>query len=156
MSGWLSITRLLEKKRGKPTEFGGLVEISETGARLYLTNKLAVGTVVPMVIQSPKGKMLNVPLKILWVKKDEIGNVETFDARIKLMQELIRNDVKVDGITYGYLYGGTFLNEAEPEGIRIIERYLNEQRDPGHETYTKLEVPDLIVEPRSFNRSDSI
>ena len=82
MSGWLSISRLLEQKRGKPTEFGGLVEISGSGARLYMTNKIVIGTVVPLIIQTQKGKVLNVPLKILWVKKDEIGNVETFDARI--------------------------------------------------------------------------
>jgi len=155
MSGWLSISSLLEKKRGKPVDAGGLVEISGTGARLYMTNKLPVGTVVPLIIQTHKGKVLGVPLKIVWVKKDEMGNVETFDARIKLMQELIRNDIKVEGITYGYLYGGSFLKEADPEGIRLIERYLNEQRTPGRESYSALRVPDVSLDVRTFSNSDT-
>ena len=137
-------------------DFGGLVEISGTGARLYLTNKLALGSVVPLIIQTNRGKILNVPLKIVWVKKDEVGNIETFDARIKLMQELIRNEVKVEGITYGYLYGGAFQKEADPDGIRLIEKYLNEQRTPGHETYSTLKVPDVSIDVRSFNKSDII
>ena len=120
-----------------------------------MTNKLPVGAVVPLIIQTHKGIVLHVPLKIVWVKKDELGNVETFDARIKLMQELIRNDIKVAGITYGYLYGGSFLKEADPEGIRLIEKYLNEQRNPGRETYSRLVVPDVSLDVRTFSKSDT-
>ena len=69
------------------------------------------------------------------------------------MLELIRNDIKVARITYGYLYGGSFLDEAEPEGIRLIERYLSEQRDPGHETYTRLELPDVSLNVRPIGNT---
>lgn len=154
MSGWLSINSLLEKKRGKTVDVGGLVEISGTGARLYMTSKLPVGTVIPLVIQTRKGQILKVPLKLVWMKKDEMGNVSTFDARIRLMQELIRNDIKVEGITYGYLYGGTFLPESDPEGIRLIERHMDDQRNPGRETYSQMQAPDVSLDVRSFNTTD--
>ena len=154
MSGWISISKLLAKKRGKPTEFGGLIDISGSGARLYVTSKLPIGSILPLIIQNQKGVPQSVPLKIVWAKKDEMGNVETFDARIRLMQELIRNDVKVEGVAYGYLYGGSFQPEASVEGIRLIERYLNEQRTFGHETYSPMEVPDVSMNVRSFRGPD--
>jgi len=132
---------------------GGLVEISGTGARLYMTRQFKPGDVVPLVVHTQKGKALPLPVRVVWVKRDEPGNVEMFEARMRYLQEMIARKVKVKGMPYGLLYGVRFEKGADPEAVKTTQRALDLQREAGREPAVHVHIPDTSAPPMPFRPS---
>jgi len=150
MGGWLSISTMLEGRKGRAPEAGGLIEVSGTGARIYMTRQMKPGERIPLVLHTQKGKVLSIPVKVMWGRKDEPGNSENLEVRIQYLRELLRLKVKVKGMPYGYVYGVRFEKEADATGIRLIQKALSEQRTPGRESSFAIRVPDVSPDLESL------
>ena len=126
ISGWIPVTG---GRSGGKLFLGGLVDVSRNGARLYLSWNHPVGAYVPLVM-TIRGvdKPVTLPSRVVWTKRDEVGVMEAFEARIHLMRELVAAGEK--GIVYGWLHGVRFEPGARPEAVRLIQRHLEEQK-PG-------------------------
>ena len=114
---------------------GGLVEISNSGARLYLDRQYSPGDRIPLglrVAGERTSSLLRLPCRVAWTRRDEPGNVEAFDARMKFLPECARRGIKPEAARYGWLCGVEFEKDVDPEAIRMIDAILEQQGDkPG-------------------------
>jgi hypothetical protein len=109
---------------------GGLVDISSTGARLYLSWKFDVGGTIPLVLRVPDTTdIYQMPCRVVWVRKDEPGNVDAFDPRLHLMHDMVHRGYRPRGMFFGYLYGVRFETSVAKATIRVIQKHLAEETD---------------------------
>ncbi len=128
ITGWIPIRYSITGESGLPRK-GGLVEISRAGAKLYLTGKFRPGDRISLVLRMPgEPKGLPFLMRVVWVRQDEPGRVEAFEARLKFLQDMVREGGQAKGMTYGYLVGVKFEPGMNPEHIRVAQRYFDRER----------------------------
>ncbi len=131
ISGWIGISWV---SKGKQEPWvGGLVNISKSGARLYLNWRCEEGNRIPLAIRLKDGEVVEMPARVVWVQKDEPGKMEAFDARINLLQEILRRGGEVKGVPYGFLHGVKFDANIKQGAVRMIQQHLEKQREDRRE-----------------------
>jgi hypothetical protein len=144
IAGWITIA---SERRGKEAPLlGGLVDISRTGARLYLGWETAVGDQIPLALKVPGNReIIKMPCRVVWVRKDEPGSLSSFEARLKLMRDLARLGYPPKGMVYGWMCGVRFTPGVATPIIRVIQKHLEEESDrrPGGAALTMQPVVEV-------------
>ncbi|MEK7475701.1 MAG: PilZ domain-containing protein [Candidatus Coatesbacteria bacterium] len=127
IKGWIAVAG--PGARDKDRRFlGGLIELSKTGARLYLTWKPRIGDHLSFGLRIPGSpKPQRMPLKVVRVTADEPGRMDTFEARLQLLREMVQWGIPSKGMTYGFAVGARWEAGASPEGIRFIQRHFEDE-----------------------------
>ncbi len=126
IAGWIPIGG---KKvvAGQVPELGGLIDISRTGARLYLSWRIKVGDRLPLGLRVPGESAPHpFPCRVVWVKPDRAGLTEAFEARVQLLQELLHAGFKATSFVYGSLCGVKWEPEVSHEAIRTIQKHFED------------------------------
>lgn len=146
ITGWIPVSG---GKSGGKVFLGGLVDVSRTGARIYLSWNYPVGAFVPLAMTiRDVPRPVNLPARVVWVKKDEDGVVEAFESRIHLMRDLVRAGQK--GLVYGWLHGLRFEGGVRPEAVRLIQKHLEEQKpDAPKQAFIQM-TPDYRISAPGF------
>lgn len=128
IAGWVPIAGR-KTPPGVMPELGGLVDVSKTGARIYLSWKVRPGDVLPLSLRLPDaGGVVRMPARVVWAKKDEAGNLETFEARLKLLRELVHAGWRErGGMAYGHACGVRWEAGVPIDAIRAIQRHFEEE-----------------------------
>jgi len=107
---------------------GGLTEVSKSGARLYLTWKPGVGDHFSFALRIPGAQRPHrMPLRVVRVTPDEPGRMDTFEARLQLLREMVQWGIPAKGMTYGFSVGARWESGASVEGIRFLQRHFEEE-----------------------------
>jgi len=127
IQGWIPVAG--PGARDKDRRFlGGLTELSKTGARLYLTWKPRVGDRLSFALRIPGAARPHLmPLRVVRVTTDEPGRMDTFEARLQLMREMVQWKVAAKGMTYGYAVGARWEAGASLDGIRFLQRHFEDE-----------------------------
>lgn len=129
--GWIPVEgRIGDGRDGR--FYGGLLEISNSGARLYLNQPCKTGDRIPLGLRiagERTSTLLKLPCKVVWAHRDEPGNVDAFDSRMKFLHECARRGLKAEAGIYGWLCGVEFEKDVDPEAIRMVDTILEEQGD---------------------------
>ena len=139
IAGWVLISGGM--RTGGTPQLGGLVDISRTGARIYTGWKVAVGDVIPLALRIPGNHgVVRMPGKVVWVRKDESGRLDSFEARLKLMRDLARIGHPPKGMVFGWMCGVRFLPGVPLKIVRLIQMHLEAESDrrPGGAALTML------------------
>lgn len=121
ISGWIPIVF--------NQSLGGLVDISKTGARVYLSWKCEPGQKIPLVLRVPgEERVMPFVLKVVWCRQDEPGNAATLSARLNLMRDMVRQGRQKKGMFFGYLCGAKFEPGTALADIRWVQRHFDEER----------------------------
>lgn len=127
ISGWVQIAGR-RRPANTPPEIGGMVDVSRTGAKLYLSWKVNVGEILPLVLKLPEaGGNAPMPGKVVRVVKDAPGNMENFEARLKLLKDMVHGGHSKGGIFYGWAAGIRWDASVAKESIRAIQRHFEEE-----------------------------
>ena len=128
IAGWIPVRGA--KIPGEPPRLGGLVDISLTGARLYLGWKYNAGDIVPLALNVPGTTQIhNMTSRVMWVRKDETGSLSSFEARLMLMRDLARTGNPPQKMVFGWMYGVRFVPAITPSVIRVIQKHLETASD---------------------------
>jgi len=146
ITGWIPISG---GKSGGKVFLGGLVDVSRTGARIYLSWNYPVGAYVPLAMNiRGEPRPISLPARVVWVKKDEDGVVEAIESRIHLMRDLVHAGQK--GLVYGWLHGVRFEGGVRPEAVRLIQKHLEEQKpDAPKQAFIQM-TPDYRISAPGF------
>lgn len=126
--GWIPVN--LGPGPDKAPRLGGLVELSRTGGRFYLSWPVRPGDRIPLVLRAPgKSEPYRMACKVVWTRKDAAGTAGMLEHRMALLKELIRKKAAPRGLFYGWLAGARFEPDVSAEGIRVAQRYLEAERD---------------------------
>src|SRR5690349_19266281 len=102
IAGWVPIAGRKAAAGARP-ELGGLIDLAKSGARLYLSWRVKPGDVLPLALRLPDtGTVVRMPARVVWVKPDASGNLEFFEARLKLLRELVHAGVREKGMIFGF------------------------------------------------------
>jgi len=148
IAGWIPVRGA--NKPGELPRLGGLVDISRTGARLYLGWRYSAGDLVPLALNVPGTRQVyQMPARIVWVRKDETGSLSSFEARLKLMRDLARTGNAPQKMVFGWMYGVRFVPAIAPGIIQVIQKHLEEKSDrrPGGAALT-MQPPEPGDEPK--------
>ena len=121
ISGWIPIVF--------NNRLGGLVDISRTGAKVYLSWKCEVGQRIPLVLRVPgESRVMPFTLKVVWCRTDEPGNSATLPARLSLMRDMVQQGKQKKGMFFGYLCGAKFESGTALKDIRWVQRYFENEK----------------------------
>lgn len=126
ISGWVPIAGR-KTAAGVMPELGGLVDLSKTGAKLYLSWRVKVGDLLPLSLKLPSGEAVRMPGKVVWARRDEPGNMETFEARLKLLRELVHAGWRDRGMVYGTACGIVWDAVVPVASIRAIQHHFEDE-----------------------------
>ena len=143
ISGWVQIAGRKRPVNFMP-EIGGMVDVSRTGAKLYLSWKVTVGDIIPLVLKLPQtGGNAPMPGRVIRVIKDAPGNMDNFEARMKLLSDMVRNGLSKGGIYYGYAAGIRWDPTVSKECIRAIQMHFEEENTRPVKRVFLTRTPDL-------------
>lgn len=127
IQGWIPVAG--PGARDKDKRFlGGLTELSKTGARLYLTWKPRVGDHLAFALRMPgASRPHRMPLRVVRVTVDEPGRMDTFEARLQLLREMVQWGITTKGMTYGYSVGARWEAGVSEDGIRFLQRHFEDE-----------------------------
>jgi hypothetical protein len=127
IKGWIAVAG--PGARDKDRRFlGGLIELSKSGARLYLTWKPRIGDHLSFALRIPgASRPQRMPLRVVRVTVDEPGRMDTFEARLQLLREMVQWGIPSKGMTYGFAVGARWEAGASLEGIRFIQRHFEDE-----------------------------
>ena len=126
ISGWVQITGR-KTPSGELPQMGGVVDVSRTGAKVYLSWKVKEGDVLPLALTMAGGARVSMPGKVVRVVKDAPGNMDNFEARLKIMKDLIHAGYTKGGMFYGYACGVRWEAGVAHECIRAIQKHFEEE-----------------------------
>ncbi len=143
IAGWVPISGK-KKSAGEKPEIGGLVDVSRTGAKAYLSWEVAKGQILPLGLKLPEtGEIVHMPGKVVRVEKDKQGNMENFEARLRLLKDLVHSGHPEKGMTYGWACGIEWDKGVAKEWIRAIQHHFEEENQkPMKRVFLTLK-PDL-------------
>lgn len=126
IAGWIPIAGR-KPGPGQRPELGGLVDVSRTGARLYLSWKAKVGDLIPLKLRIPgKSEPVDFPCRVMWVRPDRAGLVEAFESRMMLLREYVHLGFSSQGWVYGSLYGVRWDAAVDHEAVRTIQKHFED------------------------------
>jgi len=67
-------------------------------------------------------------LRVIWCRQDEPGTPATFQARLNLMRDMVRQGRQKKGMFYGYLCGAKFEAGTALGDIRWVQRYFDGEK----------------------------
>lgn len=127
ISGWVQITGR-KTPPGDTPQLGGVVDVSRTGAKVYLSWKVKEGDLLPLALTMPDGGgRESMPAKVVRVSKDQPGNMENFEARLRLLKDLVHAGSSKGGMFYGYACGVKWEPSTPKECIRAIQKHFEEE-----------------------------
>lgn len=150
ISGWIPITGAPAGAGGAPN-LGGLTDVSRTGARLYVSWPVQPGQTIRLAVgEATRGgsPRTTLALRAVWVRRDQPGDIEALESRLKVMRALIEAGVRGPGTTYGYLVGARFEPGVNERLIRAIQKYFEEAGGrPRRRVETPRHLPDDVAPP---------
>jgi hypothetical protein len=127
IKGWIAVAGPGAKDKDRRF-LGGLIELSKSGARLYLTWKPRVGDHLSFALRVPgESRPHRMPLRVVRVSADEPGRMDTFEARLQLLREMVQWGVPSKGMTYGFAVGARWEAGASIDGIRFLQRHFEDE-----------------------------
>ena len=127
VSGWIPLEGPPAVPGGKPS-LGGMIDVSRTGARLYLGTRVRPGDFLPLVLRLPEEPLpIRFHGRVVWAIADDVSRVETFDARMKLLQEMVHRDHSAHAVPFGWLCGMRFDPDVDRIAIHRLQRAFEEE-----------------------------
>jgi len=129
IAGWIPIAGRAPAPGQRP-DLGGLVDVSRTGAKLYLSWKVKAGDLIPLKLKIPDAPApVDFPCKVVWVRPDRAGLLEAFESRMQLLREYVHLGFSKQGWVYGSLCGVRWEASVDREAIRVIQRHFEDESD---------------------------
>jgi hypothetical protein len=141
---------------GRLPDLGGLVDVSRTGAKLYVSWKVKIGDMIPLMLSIPDVKTpVDFPSRVVWVRPDRPGLTEAFEARLQLLREYVHLGHAKHDWVYGFLCGVVWDAGVDRTAIRVIQRHFEDSSDrprkrvflSSHHTPGKGGNPNLSLRP---------